>query len=421
MAIGLTARAVPAAGVLDRGRLVRWADGLAIALAVSLPWSTSATGVLAGLWLLALIPTLDREALRRVLVTPAGGLPVLLWVFGAVGMAWADVPWLERLEGLGPYHKLLCIPLLMAQFERSDRASWVMVGFLASCTALLALSFALVVFPALPWLPTKMPGVPVKNYATQSELFSICAFLLVERARMNWLEARRSAALLKAALAVAFIINILVIATTRTALVVLPILAVLFALRAFGRRGAALGLAAVALIGAVAWFASPFLQYRVGTLSTEVESYSAENARSSAGERLEFWKKSLVFIAEAPVIGHGTGSITENFRRAAAGQTGVAAVVADNPHNQVLAVAIQLGTIGALCVLALWIAHLLLFRGMTLAAWIGTVIVVQNMIGSLFNSQLFDFTHGWAYVIGVGVCGGTMLARAAAKPVPRGD
>jgi len=34
------------------------------------------------------------------------------------------------------------------------------------------------------------------------------------------------------------------------------------------------------------------------------------------------------------------------------------------------------------------------------------VIVVQNIVGSLFNSHLFDFVQGWIYVVGVGVAGG---------------
>ena len=63
----------------DRARLARIADGLAVAVAVSLPWSTSATGILVVLWLLALIPTLDWAEVRRELATPAGGLPVLLF------------------------------------------------------------------------------------------------------------------------------------------------------------------------------------------------------------------------------------------------------------------------------------------------------------------------------------------------------
>jgi hypothetical protein len=36
------------------------------------------------------------------------------------------------------------------------------------------------------------------------------------------------------------------------------------------------------------------------------------------------------------------------------------------------------------------------------------VIVTQNIVGSLFNSHLFDFTQGWLYVIGVGVAAGAV-------------
>jgi hypothetical protein len=36
-------------------------------------------------------------------------------------------------------------------------------------------------------------------------------------------------------------------------------------------------------------------------------------------------------------------------------------------------------------------------------------VVVQNIVGSAFNSHLFDFLQGWTYVVGVGVAGGMML------------
>ena len=32
-----------------------------------------------------------------------------------------------------------------------------------------------------------------------------------------------------------------------------------------------------------------------------------------------------------------------------------------------------------------------------------------ELVGSLFNSFLFDFTEGWLYVLGVGVAGGMVL------------
>jgi hypothetical protein len=68
-----------------------------------------------------------------------------------------------------------------------------------------------------------------------------------------------------------------------------------------------------------------------------------------------------------------------------------------------------LGFVGAAILWAMWIAHMLLFRGDGLAEWIGLVIVIQNVVGSLFNSHLFDFTQGWLYVVGVGVAGGMVL------------
>ncbi|HZD27784.1 MAG TPA: ligase, partial [Xanthobacteraceae bacterium] len=116
----------------NRVRLAPIADGLVTAVAVSLPWSTSATGILVVLWLIALLPVLDPAAVRREVLSPAGGLPVLLWALGALGMLWADVSWSDRIAGLSGFHKLLFIPLLFAQFRRSGQARWAIIGFLAS-------------------------------------------------------------------------------------------------------------------------------------------------------------------------------------------------------------------------------------------------------------------------------------------------
>jgi O-antigen ligase len=124
---------------------------------------------------------------------------------------------------------------------------------------------------------------------------------------------------------------------------------------------------------------------------------------------LEYWKKSLGFFAEAPVFGHGTGSTRALFEQAAVGQTGAHAEIIGNPHNQTLNVAVQWGVTGIVVLYAMWLMHLLLFRGDGLVAWIGLLVVVQNIFTSLFNSHLFDFHEGWMYVLGVGVAGGIML------------
>jgi O-antigen ligase len=66
--------------------------------------------------------------------------------------------------------------------------------------------------------------------------------------------------------------------------------------------------------------------------------------------------------------------------------------------------------------LAMWFLHLLLFRGPGFANWIGLLVVVQNIVTSLFNSHVFDFHEGWMYVLGVGVAGGMVLKGRSSKP-----
>ncbi len=159
--------------------------------------------------------------------------------------------------------------------------------------------------------------------------------------------------------------NIFYFSTGRTALVTIFVLFVLLALKIRNVKTIAGLLAAAILLGIIAWMSSPYLRERTEAVQTEAQMYEKTNERTSTGERLEFWKKSAEFIRQAPVIGHGTGSIRALFEKAAAGQTGAAGVAAANPHNQTLAVGIQLGVLGIAVLWAMWIAHLLLFRGKT--------------------------------------------------------
>jgi hypothetical protein len=215
--------------------------------------------------------------------------------------------------------------------------------------------------------------------------------------------------------------DVVFIATGRTALVIAPLLLTVFALKKMNAKGAVLLLVGAAVLAGAAWYSSPFLRSRTTQIWTEYQKYQETDERNSSGERVEFAKKSIAFIREAPIVGHGTGSIPGLFAKSAIGQTGAAASATTNPHNQTFAVAIQVGLLGAAVLWAMWIAHLLMFRGNSLAGWVGLVIVVQNVVGSLFNSHLFDFVQGWVYVIGVGVAGGMVLRRrtteaAAAAP-----
>ncbi len=391
------------------------ADIAVVLLAVSLPWSTSLVAIFAVAWLLLLIPTAQRRDIANFLSRPACWVPALLFALAAAGMLWAsDIPWTSRFHSLGQVAKLLAIPILILHFEKSGRGLWVLAGFVASCAVVMLLSWAMFIDPRLIVGSSGIPGVPVKNTIAQAQEFTLCAFGALGAAMVALSRGMKRVALVLALLAIGFVANLVFVSNSRTALICVPILFALFLAMFFSGRMAVSLVVAAIVAGVLAWNTSSYLRFRVESVLTEYQAYRGSNAVTSAGQRLEFWRKSLKFFEAAPVLGHGTGSTKTLFERDAVGQTGVSAEVIANPHNQTLNVAIQWGALGVILLYLMWIVHLRMFVGHEgLFAWIGLAAIAQNFFSSLLNSHLFDFTEGWLYVLSVGIAGGTVLRTRA--------
>jgi O-antigen ligase len=385
-------------------------DLLTVLIAILLPWSTSGVAIAAVLWIIALIPTIEVRAFLRSLMRPICALPITFFALALVGTLWSDASWGARLYAVSPTAKLLMLPLLLYHFERSSRGVWVFVAFLASCTLLMAVSWVVAFEPDLSLKPEALErGIFVKNYIDQSQEFALCAVALAYPL-MTFLQTNKiRLAVLLAAIALSFLMNMMFVVISRTALVTMPIMLAVFALLHLKLRTTILASCIAALFAAVVWNASPDLRTTVAKFFADYQQTWGQNNPSGMGSRLQFWQKSLRFFAEAPVIGHGTGSTRGLFEQAAIGQIGSHAEIVANPHNQTLNEAVQWGVIGVAVLYAMWLLHLLLFRGDGLATWIGLLVVVQNIFTSLFNSHLFDFHEGWMYVLGVGVAGGMTL------------
>ncbi|WP_315712844.1 MULTISPECIES: O-antigen ligase family protein [unclassified Bradyrhizobium] len=394
-------------------------DVVAILLAASLPWSTSLVSILGVVMLITMVPFLDVERLLQVLKRPIALAPIALFLLALVGTLWSDVAWGARFYAVGPAAKLLVLPALLYHFRRSERGLWVFTAFLASCVLMVVVSTAVAFNPALALKANADRGIFVKNYIDQGQEFSLCAVALAYPIAQLLRARRFLPAGLLTAIMIAFLANMIFIVVSRTALVTIPILLAVFGLIHLKWR-ANLLIAAVALaLGLAAWTVSPQLQGKVATFTSQYQDYRNDRAVTSIGERLEFWRKSLRFLADAPLIGHGSGSTRHLFELAASGSRDLSSSqVVSNPHNQTLYVAVQWGALGIVILYAMWAVHLLLFRGDGLVPWIGLLVVVQNIFTSLFNSHIFDFHEGWMYVIGVGVAGG-MVWRSRTPPDAR--
>ena len=354
--------------------------------------------------------------MRRTLREPAAALPVLLWLLALVGMLWANVPWGERLAGFEGFHKLLVIPLLLAQFRRSERGIYVVYGFFVSCTAMLLASWGLMALWKLWWIyvPGKIPGLLVKDYIAQSTEFLICAVALLGvrgRALACEREARGGR---RAARRSLFLGNIFYIAPGRTAL--------------RGAAAAAASSSASAISAGRACCgaclaAARARRRRMGGVAAAARADDREHRRSA---RLSGRQRRLVVRHPArnleEVVRHHRGRAAHRPRHRLdpgavpprrGGRGRVRRSQSVNPHNQIFAVGIQLGMLGIAILMTMWIAHLALFRGGGLIAWFGIVVVVQNLASAPVNSHLFDSFHGWLYVFGFGVLGGMALRERA--------
>jgi len=393
---------------------VAWAktaDIFAALIALSLPWSTSLTGIFVAAWLVTVAPTLDIRLFLESLKRPISALPIALFALALLGTLWSDASWGVRLYAVSPTAKLLVLPILFYHYERSTRGTWVFAAFLASCTLLMAMSWIVAFYPGLTLKAADVAerGIFVKNHIDQSQEFALCAVALAYPIMMLLRAKRILPALVLGGIALSFVVNMSFVLVSRTALVTIPVMLTVFALLHLKWRSVVIISCATIIFAGLAWTTSSQLRATTGTFLSDYRLYKEQNIPTSIGLRLEFWQKSLRFFAEAPVIGHGTGSTRGLFEQAAVGNLGAAAEVIGNPHNQTLNVAVQWGVIGIVVLYAMWLLHLLLFRGDGLAAWIGLMVVAQNIFSSLFNSHLFDFHEGWMYVLGVGVAGGMTL------------
>ena len=245
--------------------------------------------------------------------------------------------------------------------------------------------------------------------------FVLCIFGSAALAIAMWRKQRRYAAAGFALLGVAFFLNMALVASSRTALVSLPVLLLVSTLRYMKWREALTLYLAIAVAAVLTWFLAPNLRERIASIQQQY--MLSQSQQTSVGLRLEYWTKSLKFIRSAPLAGHGTGSIRSLFEREAIGEAVTYHQIVANPHNQTLYFAIEWGVIGLILLYAMWITHFLMFTEMRWISWLGIVVVSQNVFDSLFNSHLSDYVEGWIYVMGVGVAGGMVSKVRKSSPI----
>ena len=319
----------------DPAAWITTSDICIILTAVALPWSTSLVAIFAVAALVTMVPFFDAKAFLEILKRLVSILPVALFALAVIGTLWSDAPWGARMYAIGPAAKLLMLPVLLYHFERSSRGLQVFAAFLASCILLAAMSWLVAFDPRFALKTHAEYGVPVKNYIDQSQEFALCAVVLAFPIITLLRAGKIVPALLLGAIALSFVVNMAFVIVSRTALVTMPVMLAVFALLHLKWRANLILIGVAIVLAGLAFAASPQLRAKIGTFSQDYQLYHEQNMPTSIGLRLEFWQKSLRFISEAPIFGHGTGSIRGLFEEAAVDQSGADGAIPPTPARPI--------------------------------------------------------------------------------------
>jgi O-antigen ligase len=381
----------------------------AVATAFMVPVSTSGQAIALSIFVVLALLTVKREEWLATIMTPAAAIPVGLYGLIVIGMLWSPTPFAPG-GGVGHYAKLLLIPVAMACAFTPRQGLQIGYGFLAGCLVVLAFSF-LSFFILLPRpFHHAMDGVPLKDNAVQSGCFALCAFALALGGVRVWVGGNQRRATAMIIVALIFLADIFLIFISKTGVLMTAALVGLFVIHAEGWRRSLLIATPIVLIAALALWMSAPAQRRLAEIATDIHALDGNRESSeptlSTASRLDFWSKAVEFIEKAPLFGHGTGSTKSLYQSLEATRPSPYGEAVPDPHNQFFAIAIQIGLVGAAILLAMWAVHFSMFVGGGFACAMGQAVVIQNFIGSLFNSHLSTVTQGMLYCLAVGLLGG---------------
>ena len=175
--------------------------------------------------------------------------------------------------GCARIYKLLAIPLLITQFRCSENGRRVLIGFLVHA----AYCWRFRLHPQFGlrsrWWRLGNPGVPLKDQIAQSAEFVICAFCLIQVSTNEWRAGRRGYGIIALASSLLFLANVLFVATSRTELVVIALLLLLFFVKEWGWKSVPLGLLTIVALASIVWVSSSYLRGRVAHGIWEIDRY----------------------------------------------------------------------------------------------------------------------------------------------------
>jgi O-antigen ligase len=337
------------------------------------------------------------DKFARIKRNPAAVSATALLALYAVGISYSSTSSHAAFAFGAKYHKLLFIPMIASVLHDDKLRKLALNVFLGASLVILALSY-------LKWLGVPMPGhhvgaqgnVIFKGRIAHNIFMSFAMYLMIHKA----LTTSRGMRLIWIILSLFAFLNILFLVNGRTGQITMAVLASWFIVETWGIKK----LSYCLMLGLITLTTLQVIHKLPNSRYTNFQQEAEGGVTTSAGARLAMYKSTLILVKRHPLFGGGTGSLEHEYKSLAESQHSTMVKVT-NPHNQYLLTTQELGVVGLICLLWMWLTHWRTSYRLSSSdygfALRGLVITIT--VGSLFNSLILDASEGQFYCVLVGV------------------
>ena len=350
------------------------------------------TALLGLVWLLS---AQFLELPKTLIRNPVAASSMLLFLWFILGLSYTSANNNEALSMLMKYRELLFIPVFISFLTTEHYRNWVWKAFFVASLLTLFVSY-LMYFGCLDL--NNQGDACFKNRISHSIFISFFAFYCVHKVSDNLGYKKLYLVLLAICLH-----NLFFVVPGRTGQLVLISLILLFAIQRLGNKQRLLTVVGLALCLTLYMNLSDKAN-RISEGIANTQAYLLpvpEQTESSMGLRYTFWKNSFKLIAEKPLLGHGTGGFSKEYQRLVNDER----LESNNPHNEFLLIAVQLGVVGLFIYIGFLVCQFYFANKLpSKEGWFAQGLLVSLIITSMFNSPLMDHNEGHWFATMIALC-----------------
>lgn len=320
-----------------------------------------------------------------------------LFVLFVVGVFYSSAPVEDAHEALKKYSKILYIPLLLCAFHQYKWKRIGYISFLSGVTLMILMSY----LALAGWSPESIYAgtyagigehIVFRSRIAHGMLVAFAAYLFIHHAIEN---TRFRYLFIVLALLASY--NVLAMVTSRSGQMVWAALMVVMIYQYFGWKKTMIGIIVVPMIVILILYSSELTRTRIYELNNDIALMQQGEYATSLGLRTIWAQGGWDSFKRHPIFGTGTGSYGVEFEKYIQKQDidDKERLYSQNPHNGYVNVAVQLGAVGLLLLLALFFQQWRLSIGLpNFYNYLAQGVIVTIVVGNLVNSVIAAHTQG---------------------------